>query len=182
MTEDTTMLAATRYHAAERLPPIVRAVLDARDEAAVGFGARGAALAGGGRGGAVGVRLPVAVPGGLPGAGGSARRGLGGAALVAVPPTAARARGARPPAPPAAGRTGTTAAWTLKLTGDVRWQQVTPAGALLVSTDAALAGGDIDRGQVMWEKADLGGVAPHHDRLGEWALLREAVRPRRFVD
>src|SRR2546430_12229024 len=35
MTEDTTMLAATRYRAAERLPPIVRAVLDARDEAAV---------------------------------------------------------------------------------------------------------------------------------------------------
>src|SRR2546430_17375955 len=44
MTEDTTMLAATRYRAAERLPPIVRAVLDARDEAAVGFGARGDVL------------------------------------------------------------------------------------------------------------------------------------------
>src|SRR2546430_12123007 len=44
MTEDTTMLAATRYHAAERLPPIVRAVLDARDEAAVVFGARGDVL------------------------------------------------------------------------------------------------------------------------------------------
>src|SRR5207244_8041779 len=44
MTEDTTMLAATRYRAAERLPPIVRAVLDARDEAAVVFGARGDVL------------------------------------------------------------------------------------------------------------------------------------------
>src|SRR5437899_11193983 len=44
MTEDTTMLAATRYRAAERLPPIVRAVLDARDEAAVVFGARGEVL------------------------------------------------------------------------------------------------------------------------------------------
>src|SRR5256885_11144168 len=32
-TEDTTMLAATRYRTLERLPPIVRAVLDARDEA-----------------------------------------------------------------------------------------------------------------------------------------------------
>src|SRR5438093_204578 len=44
MTEGTTMLAATRYRAAERLPPIVRAVLDARDEAAVIFGARGDVL------------------------------------------------------------------------------------------------------------------------------------------
>src|SRR2546426_713791 len=44
MTEGTTMLAATRYRAAERLPPIVRAVLDARDEAAVVFGARGEVL------------------------------------------------------------------------------------------------------------------------------------------
>jgi DNA-binding NtrC family response regulator len=44
MTEGTTMLAATRYRAAERLPPIVRAVLDARDEAAVVFGARGDVL------------------------------------------------------------------------------------------------------------------------------------------
>ena len=44
MTEGTTMLAATRYRGAERLPPIVRAVLDARDEAAVIFGARGDVL------------------------------------------------------------------------------------------------------------------------------------------
>ncbi len=44
MTEGTTMLAATRYRAAERLQPIVRAVLDARDEAAVVFGARGEVL------------------------------------------------------------------------------------------------------------------------------------------
>src|SRR2546428_8116908 len=44
MTEDTTMLAATRYRTLERLPPIVRAVLDARDEAAVIFGARGDVL------------------------------------------------------------------------------------------------------------------------------------------
>jgi len=44
MTEGTTMLAATRYRAAERVPPIVRAVLDARDEAAVIFGAHGDVL------------------------------------------------------------------------------------------------------------------------------------------
>src|SRR5947209_8566184 len=40
----STMLAATRYRAAARLPPIVRAVLDARDEAAVIFGAHGDVL------------------------------------------------------------------------------------------------------------------------------------------
>src|SRR5262249_55024130 len=37
-----------------------------------------------------------------------------------------------------------TAAWTVKVNGDIRWQQVTPAGALLVSTDAALAAVDIE--------------------------------------
>src|SRR5262245_54862515 len=40
---------------------------------------------------------------------------------------------------------GATAAWTLKMKGDIRWQQVTPAGALLVSTDTALAAVDIER-------------------------------------
>src|SRR3989454_12809505 len=44
MTEGTTTLAATRYRTGERLPPIVRAVLDARDEAAVIFGAHGEVL------------------------------------------------------------------------------------------------------------------------------------------
>src|SRR5438067_822231 len=53
---------------------------------------------------------------------------------------------------------GANAAWTLKVKGDIRWQQVTPMGALLVSTDAALAAVDIERGQVMWEKPELGGL------------------------
>src|SRR5207249_5754401 len=87
-------------------------------------------------------------------------------------------RGSR--APPR-GPTGTSAAWTLKLTGDVRWQQVTPAGALLVSTDAALAGVDIDRGQVLWEKADLGGLPTDSVRLVEGSLLVEAARPGLLV-
>src|SRR6266566_4880330 len=51
---------------------------------------------------------------------------------------------------------GANAAWTLKVKGDIRWQQVTPMGALLVSTDAALAAVDIERGQVMWEKPEPG--------------------------
>src|SRR6058998_3756841 len=106
-----------------------------------------------------------------------ARRTLVVSALVIVVHTAALAQTAAAPARTPAGPTGTTAAWTLKLTGDVRWQQVTPAGALLVSTDAALAGVDIDRGQVMWEKADLGGLPVDSVRIVEGSLLMEATRP-----
>src|SRR5881409_701963 len=110
-----------------------------------------------------------------------ARRTLVVPALVIVVHTAALAQTAAGPARPLAGPTGTTAAWTLKLTGDVRWQQVTPAGALLVSTDAALARVDIDRGQVMWEKADLGGLPTDSVRLVEGSLLVEAARPGLLV-
>jgi len=44
VTKGTTIVAAPRYRAAEPLPAIVRAVLDARDEAAVIFGAGGDVL------------------------------------------------------------------------------------------------------------------------------------------
>src|SRR6266705_6864753 len=90
--------------------------------------------------------------------------------LVAVA-TAAHAQTAAP-AP-----SGATAAWTLKMKGDIRWQQVTPAGALLVSTDAALAGVDIERGQVTWEKPELGGSPADSVRMIEGSLLVEAARP-----
>src|SRR5215510_9993651 len=36
------------------------------------------------------------------------------------------------------------AAWSVKVNGGIRWQQITPAGALLVATDSSLAGVDID--------------------------------------
>src|SRR2546430_11131232 len=62
-------------------------------------------------------------------------------------------------AAPAAAPAGATAAWTIKTKGEVRWQQVTPAGALLISTDAELAGVDIERGQVTWEKPELAGLS-----------------------
>src|SRR3989441_9896963 len=55
------------------------------------------------------------------------------------------------------------------------------AGALLVSTDAALAGVDIDRGQVLWEKADLGGLPTDSVRLVEGSLLVDAARPGLLV-
>src|SRR5437899_8579619 len=90
--------------------------------------------------------------------------------LVAVA-TAAHAQTAVP-AP-----SGATAAWTLKVKGNIRWQQVTPAGALLVSTDAGLAGVDIERGQVAWEKPELGGLSADSVKMIEGSLLMEAERP-----
>ncbi len=71
----------------------------------------------------------------------------------------------------------TTAAWTVKMKGPIRWQQVTPAGALLVSTDASLAAVDIDRGVVTWEKPELGGLPADSVRMVEGSLLMEAARP-----
>jgi len=70
-----------------------------------------------------------------------------------------------------------TAAWTIKTKGEVRWQQVTPAGALLISTDAELAGVDIERGQVTWEKPELAGLPADSVRVVEGSLLMEAARP-----
>ena len=99
----------------------------------------------------------------------SAHRSLVLVALLTVIAAAARAQA---PAP-----SGATAAWTLNMRGDIRWQQVTPAGALLVSTDAALAAVDIERGQVAWEKADLGGLPADSVRMVEGSLLMEAARP-----
>src|SRR2546430_7389029 len=90
--------------------------------------------------------------------------------LVAISATAHAQTAA--PAP-----SGATAAWTLETKGDIRWQQVTPAGALLVSTHAALAGVDIERGQAMWEKPELGGLPADSVRMVEGSLLMEAARP-----
>jgi len=127
--------------------------------------------------GGYGGRPSTAVHRGIAMAAVSARRTLLVPALVILVHTAALAQTAAAPARPPAAASGTTAAWTLKLQGDIRWQQVTPAGALLVSTDAALAGVDIDRGQVMWEKPDLGGLPVDSVRMIEGSLLVEAARP-----
>src|SRR5437870_7226310 len=108
----------------------------------------------------------------------SARRMLLPLSLVIAVHTAAGAQGAAPTQTPPS---GATAAWTLRLKGDIRWQQVTPAGVLLVSTDAALAGVDIDRGQVTWEKPELGGLPADSVRVIEGSLLVEAARPGLLV-
>jgi outer membrane protein assembly factor BamB len=78
---------------------------------------------------------------------------------------------------PAAPTGGATPAWTLKMNQEIRWQQVTPSGTLLVSTDGALAGVDTDRGQVVWQKPELGGLAEDSVRMVEGSLLMEAARP-----
>jgi len=101
----------------------------------------------------------------------SPRRRLLLLSLFAAPVAAGHAQTAAPAA------AGATAAWTIKTKGDVRWQQVTPAGALLISTDAELAGVDIERGQVTWEKPELGGLPADSVRMVEGSLLMEAARP-----
>src|SRR5207244_12250135 len=110
-------------------------------------------------------------PGGSAMAAVSARCSLLSLALVVTVYTAARAQAAAP-AP-----AGATAAWTLRMRGDIRWQQVTPAGMLLVSTDGSLAGVDIERGQIAWEKPELAGLPADSVRMIEGSLLMEAARP-----
>ena len=62
------------------------------------------------------------------------------------------------------------------MNGDIRWQQITPAGVLLVSTDGALAAVDIERGRVAWDKPELGGLPVDNVRPVEGSLLMEASR------
>lgn len=81
------------------------------------------------------------------------------------------------PAPAPAQPAGSVAAWTVRLSSDIRWQQITPAGALLVSTDGALAGVDIDKGQIAWQKPELGGLPVDSVRPIESSLLMEAAKP-----
>src|SRR5881409_2940816 len=100
----------------------------------------------------------------------SARHPLLPLALIVGGFTAAPAQTAAPAS------SGATAAWTLRMKGDIRWQQVTPAGALLVATDAALSGVDIERGQALWEKPELGGLPADSVRMVEGSLLMEAAR------
>jgi outer membrane protein assembly factor BamB len=93
------------------------------------------------------------------------------AVLQAASPVASSARPAVHPT------VGSVPSWTLHFTGDVRWQQITAAGALLVSTDAALAGVDIERGQIAWQKPELGGLPSDSVRMIEGSLLMEAAKP-----
>src|SRR5437879_9644002 len=111
----------------------------------------------------------------------SAGRTLLPLSLVVALHAAAHAQATVPAPAPAPAPSGATAAWTLKLKGDIRWQQVTPAGALLVSTDDALSGVEIERGVVAWEKPELGGLPADSVRIVEGSLLMEAARPGLLV-
>src|SRR5881397_2171835 len=81
----------------------------------------------------------------------------------------------KPAQPPAS--VGSVAAWTLHFPGNVLWQQTTPAGALLVASDGALAGVDVERGLITWQKPELGGLPVDSVRLVEGSLLMEAAKP-----
>ncbi|PYP55812.1 MAG: hypothetical protein DMD40_12655 [Gemmatimonadetes bacterium] len=98
---------------------------------------------------------------------------------MALPLLLALLQAAHPttPPPPAQTPVGSVAAWTLHFNGDIRWQQITPAGALLVSSDGALAGVDVERGQIVWQKPELGGLPVDSVRMVEGSLLMEAAKP-----
>ncbi|HEX5434406.1 MAG TPA: PQQ-binding-like beta-propeller repeat protein [Candidatus Angelobacter sp.] len=68
------------------------------------------------------------------------------------------------------------ASWKVNLKGEIRWQQVTAAGALLVCTDNALSSVDIEEGQVAWQKPELAGIAADDVKPVEGSLLMEADR------
>src|SRR2546422_8745731 len=106
-----------------------------------------------------------------------ARRTLPSLSLLVAVSTAAY------PQATATGLTGTTPAWTVRMPGggEIRWQQVTPAGVLLVSTDAALTGVEIEHGVVAWQKPELGGLPADSVRIVEGSLLMEAARPGLLV-
>ena len=79
--------------------------------------------------------------------------------------------------PAASAASGATTVWTLNLKADIRWQQVTPVGALLVSTDAGLVGVDVESGKILWEKSELSGLGADDVRMVEGSLLMEVKRP-----
>ncbi len=96
---------------------------------------------------------------------------------MALPLLLVLLQAARPTSAPAQTPAGSVAAWTLHFPGDLRWQQITPAGALLVSSDAALSGVDVERGQIAWQKPELGGLPVDSVRMVEGSLLMEAAKP-----
>jgi len=91
---------------------------------------------------------------------------------MALPLLLVLLQAAQAPAP-----VGSVPSWTLHFNGEIRWQQITPAGALLVSSDGGLAGVDVERGQITWQKPELGGLPVDSVRMVEGSLLMEAAKP-----
>src|SRR5438874_326523 len=96
---------------------------------------------------------------------------------MALPLLLALLQAAHPPTAPVQAPVGSVAAWTLHFDGALRWQQITPAGALLVSGEGALAGVDVERGQIAWQKPELGGLPVDSVHMVEGSLLMEAAKP-----
>lgn len=96
------------------------------------------------------------------------------AALVLALATSATSAVAQTKSPTAPG--GATAAWTLRVPQDIRWQQVTASGMLLIGTDAMVAAVDPERGQIAWQKTELAGLTPDSVRMVEGSILMEAAR------
>ena len=67
-----------------------------------------------------------------------------------------------------------TAKWTVNLQQNIRWQQVTPSGMLLFSSDVSLGAIDIETGKVAWQKPELGGQPQDSVRMVENSILMEA--------
>ncbi len=66
------------------------------------------------------------------------------------------------------------AKWTVNLQQNIRWQQVTPSGMLLFSSDVSLGAIDIETGKVAWQKPELGGQPQDSVRFVENSILMEA--------
>src|SRR5437588_4141213 len=96
---------------------------------------------------------------------------------MALPLLLALLQAAHPAMAPVQAPVGSVAAWPLHFNGDIRWQQITPAGARLVSSDGALAGVDVERGQIAWQKPELGGLPVDSVHMVEGSLLMEAAKP-----
>jgi outer membrane protein assembly factor BamB len=58
-------------------------------------------------------------------------------------------------AAPALAAPDSTADWTATLSADVKWQQTTPSGVLVVGTGSGIVGLDGGSGKVLWQMADL---------------------------
>ena len=67
-------------------------------------------------------------------------------------------------------------AWSVKLNASVRWQQITPSGALLVATENALTAVNIENGQVAWRKPELGRMTADSIQPMEGSLLLAVQR------
>jgi len=72
---------------------------------------------------------------------------------------------------------GTVPAWTVRLSGDIRWQQVTARRRSPGLDRRRTRRVDIEKGQIAWQKPELGGLPVDSVRMVEGSLLMEAAKP-----